>query len=92
MVSCCEDTQTIKSDVVKSSLFLVTRSLGFSNHFLDIKLLLPSTTRMLKTRFQIFLNKNLVPLTYTTVVDSQMVADYLSRTERNQEKRIYRHL
>ena len=72
----------IKPDVVKSSLFFSNTIFRVLKPFFGYKVIAAEhNTDVKKTRFQIFLNKILVPLTYTMVVDSKMVADYLSRTE-----------
>ncbi|MFA7302335.1 MAG: glycosyltransferase [Candidatus Paceibacterota bacterium] len=73
---------TLRPDVVKSSLF-------FSNTicrvlkplFGYVCIAAEHNTDHIKSRAQMFLNRLLMRVTYTTVVDSERVAEYLSTTE-----------
>lgn len=72
----------IRPDIVKSSLFFSNTVFRILQPFFGYRCIAAEhNTDQVKSRFQILLNRLLMNMTYTMVVDSQRVADYLSRTE-----------
>lgn len=72
----------VRPDIVKSALFFSNTVFRVLKPFFGyVCIAAEHNTDHLKTRSQILLNKLLILLTYTMVVDSQRVAEYLSGTE-----------
>ena len=73
----------IKPDIVKSTLVYSNTIFGVLKMFIGYKLITAEhNTNLLKNWYQIFLNKIIDRNSYTKVVDSKMVAEYLSETEK----------
>ncbi|MCR4276202.1 MAG: glycosyltransferase family 4 protein [Candidatus Parcubacteria bacterium] len=72
----------VRPDIVKSSLFFSNIIFGCLQPFFGYRLIVAEhNTFVRKTKPQIFLNRILMHIAETMVVDSNMVADYLSQTE-----------
>lgn len=81
-VALVQAMRKVRPDIVKSSLFFSNIIFGCLQPFFGYRLIVAEhNTFVRKTKPQMFLNRMLMHIAETMVVDSNMVADYLSRTE-----------